>query len=55
MDNIKSNICLRCGRKLKNPESILRGYGDICYEKHIRELKRKSLFEKDTCLQFVYK
>lgn len=25
--------CLRCGRKLKNPESRIRGYGVICEKK----------------------
>ena len=27
------NYCLRCGRKLKKPESRILGYGKICYEK----------------------
>lgn len=25
--------CIRCGRKLKNPEYRERGYGKICWEK----------------------
>ena len=25
--------CLRCGRKLKNPEYRVLGYGPVCYEK----------------------
>ena len=25
--------CLRCGRKLKNPEARILGYGVICYKK----------------------
>lgn len=27
--------CLRCGRKLKNPEARKRGFGDICYKKYL--------------------
>lgn len=35
--------CLRCGRKLRNPEFKRRGYGDICWKKlQIRRVK--SLF-----------
>ena len=30
--------CLRCGRKLKNPEARLLGYGVVCYQK----IKQKS-------------
>lgn len=26
--------CLRCGRKLKNPEARKIGYGAICLKKH---------------------
>lgn len=26
-------ICLRCGRTLKNPDSIKRGFGPGCYKK----------------------
>lgn len=34
-DGIKNEheYCLRCGRKLKNPEARVLGYGKICYEK----------------------
>ena len=26
-------ICLRCGRKLKNPDARKLGYGAVCYKK----------------------
>lgn len=35
-------ICLRCGRRLKNPEYRIRGYGKTCWEK-IRKKKSKKL------------
>ncbi len=41
----KSNICRRCGRKLKNPESIELGFGNICYKKFRAESNYKPLFE----------
>lgn len=34
--------CLRCGRKLKNEEAQIRGYGTICFKKMQR--KNRSLF-----------
>lgn len=44
--------CLRCGRRLKNPEQRKLGYGPSCYEKvQQTQLKKKSLireFENDT-------
>ena len=36
--------CLRCGRKLKNPEYRARGYGKVCYEKVKNSKKSKKLF-----------
>ena len=27
--------CLRCGRKLKTPEAQERGYGNVCWNKHL--------------------
>lgn len=35
--------CLRCGRKLKNPEARILGYGVICYKKILvqNELKNR--------------
>ena len=47
------NYCLRCGRRLKNPEYKKLGYGKICYEKskvEIEERKvRKGLFGITKC------
>lgn len=28
--------CSTCGRKLKDKKSIDRGYGPVCYEKHLK-------------------
>lgn len=36
--------CLRCGRKLKNPEAKKIGYGTVCYEK-IKTDRRRPLFK----------
>lgn len=36
--------CLRCGRKLKNPEAKELGYGKICYEKIKNKGCKKPLF-----------
>ena len=33
--------CLRCGRKLKNAEARLKGYGIVCEKKMKREQKKK--------------
>lgn len=41
----KSNICRRCGRKLKNPKSIKLGFGNTCYKKFMAESNYKPLFE----------
>ena len=41
----KSNICRRCGRKLKNPKSIELGFGNTCYKKFMAESNYKPLFE----------
>ena len=37
-------FCLRCGRKLKNPEARLKGYGIVCEKKLKHDLRRR-LFE----------
>lgn len=31
--------CTTCGRKLKDKKYIDRGYGPICYEKHLMALE----------------
>ena len=33
--------CLRCGRKLRNPEAKMRGMGKICAEKSKHETRRR--------------
>lgn len=33
--------CLRCGRKLKNPENKKRGMGKICWEKSKTDNKKR--------------
>lgn len=50
IEAIKMNIipkqytnCLRCGRKLKNPEYRARGYGKVCWEK-MQKSSTKKLF-----------
>lgn len=37
-------VCKRCGRKLKNPEYMERGYGKICWEKIQKSKRQKKLF-----------
>lgn len=48
-DNInieyKSNICKRCGRKLKTPASVEIGFGAVCYKRFMAESLLKPLFE----------
>jgi hypothetical protein len=48
-DNInieyKSNICRRCGRKLKTPASVEIGFGAVCYKRFMAESLLKPLFE----------
>lgn len=33
MKNREHEFCLRCGRKLKNPQARELGYGKICYRR----------------------
>lgn len=37
--------CKRCGKKLKNEESKLLGFGPLCYKRHMAEQSRRPLFE----------
>lgn len=37
--------CKRCGRKLKNPESIELGFGTVCYQKYQNRKKLIPLFK----------
>jgi hypothetical protein len=36
-------FCLRCGRRLKSPETRLKGYGLVC-EKKIKQQHKNKLF-----------
>ena len=38
-------VCLRCGRKLKNEESKILGYGQVCFQKANAEKTTKPLFD----------
>lgn len=39
--------CKRCGKRLKNPDFMLIGYGRICYEKMCKEKAHfKKLFDE---------
>lgn len=45
VDKLKEHeYCLRCGRKLKNQDARLLGYGTICYKKSRTDSTKKSLF-----------
>ena len=50
MEKKEHEFCLRCGRKLKNPQARERGYGAVC-ERKIRISMSKGLFEIPTHLQ----
>ena len=41
----RSDICKRCGRKLKTPASVEIGFGAVCYKKFMAESLLKPLFE----------
>lgn len=43
-------FCLRCGRKLKNPEARAKGYGVVCEHKRLVECERR-LFDVGCNLQ----
>lgn len=42
-DNRSYAKCIRCGRALKDPISQSRGYGDVCWKKHLTD-KQRTLF-----------
>ena len=44
LEGKEHNYCLRCGRKLKNIENRILGYGPVCYEKIRQEHVSKKLF-----------
>lgn len=35
--------CLRCGRALKNEQAQERGFGDVCWKKHLMD-KQTTMF-----------
>ena len=39
-DNKNYTKCIRCGRVLKDPISQSRGYGEVCWEKHLTDNQR---------------
>lgn len=45
MNNEDHEFCLRCGRKLKNPQARKIGYGAVCLRKMQTTLSKK-LFEE---------
>ena len=44
----ESLICKRCGRRLKDPESIARGMGTICWKKSQLQNRNLPLFNAKT-------
>ena len=40
---LPTKYCRYCGRLLKSKESIQRGYGLVCFKKHIELLRRGGL------------
>ena len=42
-------ICEKCGRALKDAESILRGYGPVCYKKIMPPRPKKTRAAKGDC------
>lgn len=40
-------VCIRCGRKLKSPESRELGFGKVCYKKWQVETLTAPLFGKE--------
>lgn len=42
-------ICEKCGRALKDAESILRGYGPVCYKKIMPPQPKKTRTAKGEC------
>ena len=38
---VKYKYCLRCGRRLKKPENIVRGMGLVCWEKSKTDSQRR--------------
>lgn len=47
MNDLKSTICKRCGRKLKNAKAIELGMGATCWKKFQKENNYKKLWKKE--------
>ncbi|MDY7044405.1 DUF6011 domain-containing protein [Virgibacillus sp. M23] len=45
--------CATCGRKLKDKKSIERGYGPVCYEKHLKAVADKYKKNQLTIYDFL--
>lgn len=41
-----TGVCKYCGKPLSDPNSILRGYGDVCFEKHRKRHIRRIITER---------
>ena len=41
-DDLHSH-CIRCGKELKNPVAKERGYGEVCWKKHLKD-NQQTLF-----------
>ncbi len=39
--NTDHEFCLRCGRRLRNPDARMLGYGAVCYRKARTEKSRR--------------
>lgn len=37
MGPVLFKYCFRCGRRLKNPDAQKRGYGEVCWKKHLTD------------------
>lgn len=47
-EKVLYNKCLKCGRVLKTPATQERGYGYVCWRKHLTEIDtRKPSFNLD--------
>ena len=42
-----TGICKYCGKPLSDPNSIIRGFGDVCFEKHKQKRIRRIIKERN--------
>lgn len=52
MQKKEHEFCLRCGRRLKNPQARMIGYGSVCLSKMSTEKSRR-LFVSDRSVAVV--